>query len=222
MIGSLIKKDFLLAKKAIIRALIIGLVIILVLVASDGRNDFQNKRFGLFIFLYLLILVMVTWMTQVAIGEEKNPHAAALLCAAPYSRKNFVVAKYICYLILFAECFVLYSIIAALQQELNLLNAAESLLGFLVGTICYGLYTNTAMKNGMAKASYILTAAILIMALGPLVLVKIFRLELVSFMLFMSDSSNAVLITVILGCVSVCIFLLFMRASIHNFEKKEL
>lgn len=221
MMVSLIKKDFLLAKKAIVRALLISLIIIPFLIASDGDNSFRNIRFGIFIFLYFVILMMMTWLSQVSVEEEKNPNAAALLCAAPYSRKNFIIAKYLCYLILFAGCTVLYFIIPALYQGLNFLNATELLLIFLLGTIIYGIYTTVAIKDGIAKARYILTAVILIAAMGPPVLINIFHPDLTSVMQFMSSRSGAAL-PVILGCACVCVFLFFMFASIHCFEKKEL
>ena len=220
MIVNLIKKDFLLARKAVVRTLILSLIIILVLIASDGSDSFQNTRFGFMIFLYFMSLVMVTWLTQVAVEEEKNPHAAALLCFAPYSRRDFVAAKYICYLILFAGSSVLYSIIAALHPGLNLLNADELLFGFLVGAFLYGLYTTAAMKNGMAKAGYIITATILIMGFAPFVILRYFRPGLVVLMQYMSGLNAAM--PVILGCAGAGVFFLFLFLSLHNFEKKEL
>lgn len=221
MMVSLIKKDFLLAKKAIVRALVISLIIIPFLIVNDGDNSFQNTRFGIFIFLYFVILMMVTWLSQVAVEEEKNPHAAALLCAAPYSRKNFVIAKYLCYLILFAGCAILYSIIPALYQGLNFLNVTEFLLVFLVGTVSYGLYTTVAIKDGIAKARYVISVILLLMVLVPFGISSIFHHDLTSVMQFISNQSRAVF-PVILGCVSACLFFIFMFASIHCFEKKEL
>ena len=221
MIVNLIRKDFLLAKKAIIRMLVISLIIILVLIYGSSQNEFQIKRFGIFIFLYFLILVMMSWLSQVAVEEEKNPHAAALLCAAPYSRKDFVIAKYISYLILFAGCAVLYSIIPALYHGLNFLNAAEFLLVFLAGAAYYGLYTTVAMKDGMAKAGYVSAVVILVISLGPSFIAVIFHPDLTSVMQFIGNISDAVM-PVILGCASVCVFFIFMFASIHCFEKKEL
>jgi len=35
-------------------------------------------------------------MQAVATEEEKSQKATALLCAAPYPRKSYVIAKYIC------------------------------------------------------------------------------------------------------------------------------
>ncbi|MGI5989597.1 MAG: ABC-2 transporter permease [Lachnospiraceae bacterium] len=220
MIVNLIRKEFLLAQKAVVRTAVLCLLMIVVLIASDGSSSFQNNRFGFLIFLYFLLLVVVTWLSQAAVEEEKNPHAAALLCAAPYSRKNFVVAKYICYLILFAGSVALYSIIAALHPGLNFLSAAELLLGFLVGAFLYGLYTNAAIRYGMAKAQYIVTATILIMVFVPMILVRFFRPELILFQLFLDGSGAAV--PAILAGASVCVFFVFLSASIHCFEKKEL
>jgi ABC-2 type transport system permease protein len=147
------------------------------------------------------------------------------LCSAPLPirGRNFVVAKYLCYLILFAGCFVLYSIIAALYQEIEFAECSQnSLLVFLVGTSLLWTYIRTvAMKDGIAKARYVISVILLLMVLVPFGISSIFHHDLTSVMQFISNQSRAVL-PVILGCVSALLFFIFMFASIHCFEKKEL
>ena len=100
MIANLVKKDFLLVKKTTVAFL--GISVLVPLLATILMRDAaQDKRTELFIFLYMVILVEVMFVQAVATEEEKSPRATALLCAAPYPRKSYVIAKYICYLIFY-------------------------------------------------------------------------------------------------------------------------
>ena len=111
MIANLVKKDFLLVKKSI--AVFLGISILIpLLVVILMKNTTQIQGIGLFVFLYMVILVEVIFMQAVATEEEKSPKATALLCATPYPRKSYVIAKYICYLIFYGVCIAIYSIIA--------------------------------------------------------------------------------------------------------------
>ena len=95
MIANLVKKDFLLVKKSITAFLGISILVPLILL----RNITQIQGIGMFVFLYMVILMELSFMQAVATEEEKSPKAIALLCAAPCPRKSYVIAKYICYLI---------------------------------------------------------------------------------------------------------------------------
>lgn len=108
MIANLVKKDFLLVKKSIAAFLGISILVPL-LVIILMRNTTQVQGIGMFVFLYMVILIELSFMQAVATEEEKSPKATALLCAAPYPRKSYVVAKYICYLIFYGGfyCYLL-------------------------------------------------------------------------------------------------------------------
>lgn len=137
MIANLVKKDFLLVKKSIAAFLGISILVPL-LVIILMRNTTQVQGIGMFVFLYMVILIELSFMQEVATEEEKSQKATALLCAAPYPRKSYVVAKYICYLIFYGACIAIYSIIAAVYSGLGFLNVVEALAVFLVGAILYG------------------------------------------------------------------------------------
>ena len=159
MIANLVKKDFLLVKKSIVGFLGISILVPLLAIILM-RNTAQIQGIGMFIFLYMVILMELSFMQAVATEEEKSQKSTALLCAAPYPRKSYVIAKYICYLISYGVCVAVYSIIAAVYPRLDFLNIAEALVGFLVGTILYGVYTPVAIKYGITKARLVFTAAI--------------------------------------------------------------
>lgn len=91
MISNLIKKDFLLVKKSVAAFLGISILIPL-LVIILLKNTAQIQGIGMFVFLYMVILMELSFMQSVATEEEKSPKATALLCAAPYPRKSYVTA----------------------------------------------------------------------------------------------------------------------------------
>ena len=145
MLANLVKKDFLLVKKSIMAFLGISILVPLIIIILM-RNMTQIQGMGMLVFLYMVILMELSFMQAVATEEEKSPKATALLCAAPYPRKSYVIAKYICYLIFYGVCVAVYSIIAAVYPGLGFLNIMEALTVFFVGAILYGIYTPVAIK----------------------------------------------------------------------------
>lgn len=220
MIANLVKKDFLLVKKTTVAFL--GISVLVPLLATILMRDAaQDKRTELFIFLYMVILVEVMFVQAVATEEEKSPRATALLCAAPYSRKSYVIAKYICYLIFYGTCIAIYSIIAAIYPGLGFLNITEVLTVFLVGTILYGVYIPVAIKYGITKARLVFATAILLVSLGPTLIAKVFNSN-IDFVLSLMRNISSLNIPIILGVAGVGVFLVSMIISFGIFEKKEL
>ena len=220
MIANLVKKDFLLVKKSIVGFLGISILVPLLAIILM-RDTTQIERIGIIVFLYMVILMELSFIQAVATEEEKSQKATALLCAAPYSRKSYVVAKYICYLISYGVCVAVYSMIAVVYPRLDFLNIAEALAGFLVGTILYGVYTPIAIKYGITKARLVFTAAILLMSLGPILIVQVFHPDMKLILSFMQNTAGT-LVPIILGIASVGIFLISMIVAIRIFAKKEL
>ena len=103
----------------------------------------------------------------------------------------------------------------------NPVQANPTLVGFLVGTILYGVYTPVAIKYGITKARLVFTAAILLMSLGPILTIKVFRSDITLILSFMQNTSGT-LVPIILGIAGVGIFLISMIVSIRIFAKKEL
>ena len=213
MIANLVKKDFLLVKKSITAFLGISILVPL-LVIILLRNTTQIQGIGIFVFLYMVILMELSFMQAVATEEEKSPKAIALLCAAPCPRKSYVIAKYICYLIFYGAC-------AAVYPRLDFLNILEALTVFLVGAILYGIYTPVAIKYGITKARLVFTVAILLISLGPTLVVQVFHPDMKLILSFMQNTSNMTA-PIILGIAGIGVFLLSMIMSIRIFVKKEL
>ncbi len=220
MIANLVKKDFLLVKKSIAAFLGISILVPL-LVIILMRNTTQVQGIGMFVFLYMVILIELSFMQEVATEEEKSPKATALLCAAPYPRKSYVVAKYICYLIFYGACIAIYSIIAAVYSGLGFLNVVEALAVFLVGAILYGVYTPVAIKYGITKARLVFIVAILLISLGPTLIVQVLHLDM-NLVLSLMQNISSVIVPIILGVAGVGVFLISMLISVRVFEKKEL
>lgn len=65
------------------------------------------------------------------------------------------------------------------------------------------------------------TAAILLMSLGPILTIKVFRPDITLILSFMQNTSGT-LVPIILGIAGVGIFLISMIVSIRIFAKKEL
>ena len=220
MLANLVKKDFLLVKKSIMAFLGISILVPLIIIILM-RNMTQIQGMGMLVFLYMVILMELSFMQAVATEEEKSPKATALLCAAPYPRKSYVIAKYICYLIFYGVCVAVYSIIAAVYPGLGFLNIMEALTVFLVGAILYGIYTPVAIKYGITKARLVFTVAILLISLGPTLVVQVFHPDMKLILSFMQNTSNMTA-PIILGIVGIGIFLISMTASIRIFVNKEL
>lgn len=220
MIANLVKKDFLLVKKSIAAFLGISILVPL-LVIILMRNTTQVQGIGMFVFLYMVILIELSFMQEIATEEEKSPKATALLCAAPYPRKSYVVAKYICYLIFYGACIAIYSIIAAVYSGLGFLNVVEALAVFLVGAILYGVYTPVAIKYGITKARLVFAVAILLISLGPTLIVQVLHLDM-NLVLSLMQNISSVIVPIILGVAGVGVFLISMLISVRVFEKKEL
>ena len=175
----------------------------------------------MFVFLYMVILMELSFLQEVATEEEKSPKATALLCAAPYPRKSYVVAKYICYLIFYGACIAIYSIIAAVYSGLGFLNVVEALAVFLVGAILYGVYTPVAIKYGITKARLVFIVAILLISLGPTLIVQVLHPDM-NLVLSLMQNISSVIVPIILGVAGVGVFLISMLISVRVFEKKEL
>lgn len=220
MIANLVRKDFILVKKFSLAYLGIT-VLVPLLMMIPMKNTAPIPEIGAFVFLYMVIVTELSFMTAVATEEEKSPKAATLLFAAPYPRKSYVIAKYICYLICYGGCFAVYSIIAAVYPGFDLLNISAALAVFLVGAVLYGIYITVVIKYGATRARLVIFITILFISLGPTLVTQVFRPD-VKLILSLMQNIPGMMISIILGIACVGVFLVSMIISIRIFAKKEL
>ena len=203
MVANLVRKDFLLVKKMAAAFLAVSILVPIILMV----NAAQMAGIEIISCLYMVILTEILFMQSVAMEEEKSPKAVALLCAAPYSRKSYIIARYLCYLILDGASLAIYSIIA--------------LTVFLISAILYGIYTPIMLKYGATKGQLVISAAILLVSMGPTFLVRLFHPDLHHIIEFLQGSSN-LMTAIVVGISGVVIFTLSMILSIRIFSRKEL
>ena len=217
MVANLVRKDFLLVKKMAAAFLAVSILVPIILMV----NAAQMAGIEIISCLYMVILTEILFMQSVAMEEEKSPKAVALLCAAPYSRKSYIMARYLCYLILYGACLAIYSMIAVIYPRFDYLNITEALTVFLISTILYGIYTPIVIRYGATKGQLVLSAAILLISMGPAFLVRLFHPDL-HHVIELLEGSSIFMIAIIVGISGVVIFTLSMILSIRIFSRKEL
>ena len=217
MVANLVRKDFLLVKKMAAAFLAVSILVPIILMV----NAAQMAGIEIISCLYMVILTEILFMQSVAMEEEKSPKAVALLCVAPYSRKSYIIARYLCYLIFYGASLAIYSVIAAVYPRFNFLNVTEALTVFLISTVLYGIYTPIMIKYGATKGQLVISAAILLVSMGPTFLVRLFHPDLHHIIEFLQGSSN-LMTAIVVGISGVVIFTLSMILSIRIFSRKEL
>lgn len=217
MVANLVRKDFLLVKKMAAAFLAVSILVPIILMV----NAAQMAGIEIISCLYMVILTEILFMQSVAMEEEKSPKAVALLCAALYSRKSYIIARYLCYLIFYGASLAIYSVIAAVYPRFNFLNVTEALTVFLISTVLYGIYTPIMIKYGATKGQLVISAAILLVSMGPTFLVRLFHPDLHHIIEFLQGSSN-LMTAIVVGISGVVIFTLSMILSIRIFSRKEL
>ena len=217
MIANLVRKDFLLVKKMAAAFLAVSILVPLILIV----NAPQMAGVEIIACLYMVILTEILFMQFVAAEEEKSPKAVALLCAAPYSRKSYIIARYLCYLIFYGASLAIYSIIAVIYPRFDFLNVTEALTVFLISTILYGIYTPIMIQYGATKGQLVLSAAILLVSMGPTFLVRLFHPNL-HHVIELLEAPSTLMLAIVVGISGVVIFTLSMILSIRIFSRKEL
>ena len=87
MTWSLVKKDFLLAKKFTLMVLGVGIVIPIFVALQEPALG------GFGVFLFMAMYTILIFSQYVTATENKYEKAEALLFASPYTKFNFVAAK---------------------------------------------------------------------------------------------------------------------------------
>ena len=164
----LMRKDGLLVKKIAIATMILLIILPIFIIWTvpilAGRP----------VFLYITVIAELMLFQAVSQTEAKSPKAVALLCAAPYSRKTVVQAKYALFLLIFAYCYLVYSLVNLILDPKNMLDISSVLFVLLINAIIQAIYLPIEFRYGLVKAKFIFMGVILAFSLGPSLLAPLF------------------------------------------------
>lgn len=214
MLLQLVKKDFLIVKRYVLFMMLLAV----------GVPVFMAWRLpeipGFISFIYTVVFTELIICQAVSAEESKYPKAAALLCSATYKRSAIVEAKYVFFLLLFAYCWIVYTLMALLVPGVGGIDLVVVLSVLLVGMIVYGIYLPLYFKYGAEKTKFFFMVFIFTMAFGtPMFYNYMANLQIDFSVLASIPVSILNLIMVILFAVALGVS---MAASIRIYSKKEL
>jgi hypothetical protein len=214
LILHLVKKDFLLARKQILLMMIIAIAIPLWLTWNVAYSA------GIFAFIFSVIFTELLILQYVATMEAKYPKAAALLHSATYSRKTFVMGKYAFFLLIFAYCAVVFSVIGVAIPRVGTISITVILAVLLCAITIYGVYLPLQFKLGFEKTRFFFMIAILVLAGGTTLFVA--NISDIEIDLTMFATIPAFAVNFFLFLASAIILYLSMRVSLKIYSNKEL
>ncbi|MCH5271314.1 MAG: ABC-2 transporter permease [Lachnospiraceae bacterium] len=168
MLFSLIKKDFLIAKKYVLLMLILAVVIPLFML-------WQLPEFaGILGFMLSAIFASFMLLQYVYQKEYQFSKAAALLCAAPFSRKTMVLSKYIFFIVIYMICCLIFWIETLFIYGLRTSNLRLFALTFLATSVFISVYLPVQYKLGYDRAKF---AFIAVFMASPITLSLLLKTE---------------------------------------------
>jgi ABC-2 type transport system permease protein len=216
MLLHLIKKDILIAKNLVLASILIIIAIPLFFMFAIPFP------MGLLPFLYMVVLVEILLLQSISAAEAKSPKAFALLCAAPYTRKALVGAKYVFSILLFTFCYVVHTLLALIIDPSIILDLTSILAVLLFSTIVYGIYMPIEFKYGNAKARFVFTILILVFSLGPMLFTNLPAGIDFSMLVESITSVPDIVKWIALALLSALSFIVSMAISMRIFVNKEL
>lgn len=154
MLLHLVKKDILLVKKYFLFTMLVVVVIPLFIMLRIP------EFLGFNAFLISVIFAEFMLYQYVSMAEMKYPKATALLCGTPYPRSMLVKARYAFLLLIFAYCYVAYTVLALFVPKVEYLTPLSILTSLLILTILFGIYTPIQYKLGYEKTKYFFSIVI--------------------------------------------------------------
>jgi len=210
----LVKKDILLAKKQTLFMMVLSAIIPLFVVSR------VPSLMGAVAFIYTVIFTEIIILQSIAAEEAKHPKAAALICAAPYSRKSFVIAKYVLFLLLFGYCCAIFNLVRIINPNVGVISLPIVLAVLLCGVTIYGVYLPLYFKYGFEKTKFFFMVTLFIIAFGTPMLAPYFGSIDFDFSMFLSIPTVALKIALFLA--SIIILCVSMTLSIKIYSKKDL
>lgn len=214
MLLHLVRKDLLIAKKYVLISMLLTVAIPVFVMFLAPTVP------GIIPFIYMVIFGEVLLLQAIAQEEAKHPKTIALLCASPYERKSFVLAKYLLFLLIFSYCSLVYTLVTYFIGKTIFIDLTTFLIVMLVGSIFFGVYMPLDFKYGFAKAKFAITIVILLFSLGPTLFTRFFEDLDIIFSSFKALSPLA--INSILALSNVFIIGISLLISIRIFANKDL
>jgi hypothetical protein len=147
MLINLVKKDLLLAKKYLIIMFIFAIAAPIYVQLNSGG--------GLASFFVTVIMVQYMLVNTVSFAEDKSK-GSVLLCTTPYTRDYLVKARYLFILLVFACCYIIYTLTAFISPiHLEMLGIHALGISFLATAICFGLMLPFQYRFGYKTTRYI-------------------------------------------------------------------
>lgn len=168
MLFHLLKKDFLIVKKYVF------IMIIAAILIPPFMLWRAPEYTGILGFMLSVIFSVFMLLQYVSLKEYQFPKAAALLCAAPFSRKMMVLSKYIFCMAVYVTCCILYKIETLMIPGLGVSDIKLFLFMFFVTAVFIGLYLPVQYKLGYEKTKF---AFIVIIMASPFILPYLMKTE---------------------------------------------
>lgn len=214
MLLQLVKKDFLIVKKNILFMMLLTVAVPLFVAWR------LPEIAGAISFIYTVVFTELIICQAVSSEESKYPKAAALLCSVPYKRSAIVIAKYIFFLLLFAYCWIVYTLMALFVPGVGAIDLTVVLAVLLAGMIVYGIYLPLYFKYGAEKTRFFFMVCIFIMAFGLPVIYNYLSGLKIDFSIVTSIPGpvlNFAMVIMFVAALGVS-----MAASVRIYSKKEL
>ena len=175
---------------------------------------------GVISFIYTVVFTELIICQSVSAEESKYPKSAALLCSVPYQRSTFVKAKYVFFLLLFAYCYVVYTLMALVVPGIGAIDLSIVLSVLLVGVILYGVYLPLYFKYGAEKTKFFFMICIFTISFGSPILYQYFANANIDFSMLASIPTLTK--NVVLALASIIVWGVSQWVSIRIFSKKDL
>lgn len=193
MLFSLVKKDILIVKK----------YVLIMLAAAVLIPPFMLWRApeytGILGFMLSVIFCVFMLLQYVSLKEYQFPKAAALLCAAPFSRNMMVLSKYVFCMGIYVACCIIYRIETLFISGLGTVDLTPFLLMFFVTSVFVGIYLPVQYKLGYEKTKF---AFVVVIMASPFILPRLLKMESLN-LDFLSSLSPAIVYGSVLlpGCI---------------------
>lgn len=164
----LLKKDVLIVKKYVLIMLAAAVLIPLFML---WRAPQYTGALG---FMLSVIFCVFMLLQYVSLKEYQFPKAAALLCAAPFSRRMIVLSKYVFYMVVYVICCIIYGIETLIVPGLGLCDIKLFVIMFLLTSVFIGIYLPAQYKFGYEKTKF---AFFVVIMASPFILPQLIKME---------------------------------------------